>query len=80
MVEDRFLQALEEAKNVDSFLAQNKFTTEELAVKKPLLGVPVTIKESCAVKGKRHILKVKSRFNILNTEKKIVVIITKTLL
>lgn len=52
MVEDRFAVALNEAKAVDKMLQENNANPEELKKTKPLLGVPVTIKESCGLKGK----------------------------
>lgn len=51
VVEDRYLEAIEEAKQVDILLNQPNTNIEKIAIEKPLLGVPVTIKESCAVKG-----------------------------
>lgn len=51
LVDDRFPQALEEAKQVDEFLKNTKLSEAELEKSKPLLGVPVTIKESCSLAG-----------------------------
>ncbi|XP_054290956.1 fatty-acid amide hydrolase 2-like [Macrosteles quadrilineatus] len=51
VVQSRFDQALEEAKKIDAMLAETLCTEEELARDKPLLGVPITIKESIPVKG-----------------------------
>ncbi|XP_058058135.1 fatty-acid amide hydrolase 2-B isoform X1 [Anopheles bellator] len=52
IVEDRFEAALEEARNTDRLLAEGSLgTPEELARDKPLLGLPVSIKESLAVEG-----------------------------
>ncbi|KAI4457697.1 fatty-acid amide hydrolase [Holotrichia oblita] len=50
VVEDRYLDAIEEAKQVDILLNQPNIDIEKFAIQKPLLGVPVTIKESCAMK------------------------------
>lgn len=56
VVEDRFETALQDAKNVDLEVetAHKLGTINELATKKPLLGVPLTVKESCCVKGYLH--------------------------
>lgn len=53
VVEERFEAALQDAKNVDYEVevAQEHGTVDDLAIKKPLLGVPLTVKESCCVKG-----------------------------
>ncbi|CAG9772552.1 unnamed protein product [Ceutorhynchus assimilis] len=54
VVEDRFNEALKEAKQVNSYLQTTSLSEAELEKIKPLLGVPVTIKEACAVKGMTH--------------------------
>ncbi|XP_058171647.1 fatty-acid amide hydrolase 2-B [Anopheles ziemanni] len=52
IVEDRFAKALEEAREVDRQLDDGSAgTVEELVRDKPLLGLPVSIKESLAVEG-----------------------------
>ncbi|XP_054015348.1 fatty-acid amide hydrolase 2, partial [Hylaeus anthracinus] len=51
IVDTRYESAIQEAKGYDEFLARTEKTTEELAREMPLLGVPVTVKESIAVKG-----------------------------
>lgn len=51
VVEDRFSEALEEAKKVDEYLQNTKLSVAELARTKPLLGVPITVKESCSLAG-----------------------------
>ncbi|GJQ74762.1 hypothetical protein Trydic_g21608 [Trypoxylus dichotomus] len=50
VVEDRFLEAIEEARRYDQLLDKPNINLNEIAKTKPLLGVPVTIKETCAVK------------------------------
>lgn len=50
VVQDRFEEALKEAKDVDKFIAENHHVAG-FAEDKPLLGVPFTVKESIAVKG-----------------------------
>jgi hypothetical protein len=47
----RFDEALREADAVDRFLSSTSKTKGELEDTKPLLGVPVTVKESLAVAG-----------------------------
>lgn len=53
VVEDRFEAAIQDAKQADLDVetAYQHGTLNELAVQKPLLGVPLTVKESCCVKG-----------------------------
>lgn len=51
MVEDRFAEALEEARYIDELLASTSKSEEEIAAETPFLGVPVTIKEAIALKG-----------------------------
>lgn len=51
VVDDRFLAAVVEAKNCDEQLKAGKFDVATLEKEKPLYGVPITIKECCAVKG-----------------------------
>lgn len=51
IVEDRFDEALEEARTIDAEIANGTKTVEEMERETPLLGLPVTVKESIAVKG-----------------------------
>lgn len=51
IVEERFEDALKEAAAVDEMITQNKLSEEELLSCYPLLGIPITIKESISVKG-----------------------------
>ena len=51
MVDNRFEDALKEAKEVDRFLAITIKTAKELEDEKRFLGVPYTIKENFQVKG-----------------------------
>ncbi|KRT83729.1 amidase [Oryctes borbonicus] len=51
VVEDRFADALEEAEQADRFLDENPDKIEDLKTNKPFFGIPITIKESIAVKG-----------------------------
>lgn len=52
VIDECFNSAIEEAKEVDRNLADNKYSNSELIVNKPFLGVPFTTKESTACKGK----------------------------
>lgn len=54
VVADRFEEALEEAKAIDKMIATNDLNIEQLKTQYPLLGLPVTVKESIAVKGLSH--------------------------
>ena len=49
-MQDRFEEALKEAREIDNLL-KNEVNTEEFEHSAPLLGVPITVKESIAVKG-----------------------------
>lgn len=46
IVEDRFALAVEEAVQVDKLIKNSLITTFEIEQKYPLLGVPLTVKES----------------------------------
>lgn len=52
IVEDRFLEAVEDAKKVDQLISSGKKSEEELQNETPLLGVPITVKEACKLSGK----------------------------
>lgn len=49
--EDRFKDALEDAKKADELIESQKYSEQELAELYPFLGVPFTNKESLAVEG-----------------------------
>lgn len=51
VVQERFAEALKEARNVDNYLTTSSLNSDDLKKIKPLLGVPVTLKESCSLKG-----------------------------
>ncbi|PSN48701.1 hypothetical protein C0J52_13546 [Blattella germanica] len=51
IVEDRYAEAIKDAQQIDKEIASKRFTEEELESNRPLLGVPITVKESCTVKG-----------------------------
>lgn len=52
IVQDSFSTAIEEAIEVDKIIENKQQTPEEIEKNQPLLGVPITIKETCMVKGK----------------------------
>ncbi|XP_050293954.1 fatty-acid amide hydrolase 2-B-like isoform X2 [Anthonomus grandis grandis] len=53
VIEDRFADALEDARKVDLLVCSNEFLSngEKIIQEYPLLGVPLTVKGSLAVKG-----------------------------
>ena len=52
IVEERWEQALAEARQADDFIrARYSGPVEKLAIEAPLLGVPVTVKETCKLKS-----------------------------
>ncbi|XP_015112410.1 fatty-acid amide hydrolase 2 [Diachasma alloeum] len=51
VVDERYEDAIREAQHCDKMLGNGEVTVEEIAVNRPLYGVPITVKESCAVKG-----------------------------
>lgn len=50
VVEDRFQEAIEDAKRADKIVETTP--AFELIANYPILGVPFTVKESCSLKGK----------------------------
>jgi len=54
VVQDRFEQALQEARTADLQLASGVYNPDQLRQDRPLFGVPITIKESVAVQGMSH--------------------------
>ncbi|XP_017790009.1 PREDICTED: fatty-acid amide hydrolase 2-like isoform X2 [Habropoda laboriosa] len=67
VVEDRYSEALEEAKEVDKFLQELK-NVDTLKEKKPFLGVPFTTKESNEAEGMLHTMGLISRRNFRSQE------------
>ncbi|KAG7207382.1 hypothetical protein KM043_009039 [Ampulex compressa] len=51
MVEDRFEEAIADAKECDEKLKSGQVTSSTLEKEKPFYGVPFTVKESCGLKG-----------------------------
>lgn len=56
IVDRRFEDALEEAKEADALVDSGKMTREQLMNEKPLLGVPFTVKILITVKGNLHFI------------------------
>lgn len=56
VVEERYEAAINEARAVDKALKTENLDIVKLEKEKPLLGVPMTVKESCAVKGEYKIV------------------------
>ncbi|XP_077507588.1 fatty-acid amide hydrolase 2-A-like [Amblyomma americanum] len=53
-VEERFEEALREAEEADQLVSSGDTSAYQLSQKKPLLGLPFSVKNSIAVKGMRH--------------------------
>lgn len=51
VVEEKFENALFEARQIDKYLETCKLSMNEIERTRPLLGIPLTVKESCAVAG-----------------------------
>ncbi|XP_037557270.1 fatty-acid amide hydrolase 2-A [Dermacentor silvarum] len=54
VVEERFEEALEDAKEVDRLVASGTLSASQMSKEKPLLGIPFTSKNSIAIKGLRQ--------------------------
>ena len=52
--DERFDDALSEAKEVDRFLQTTDKSEDTIAIETPLLGVPFTCKEAVGVKGNNY--------------------------
>lgn len=61
IVESRYEAAIREAHGVDEFLTWTEKSQDALARETPLLGVPLTVKESIAVKGMSHSVGLKKK-------------------
>lgn len=81
MAQERFKEALEDARRIDNLLAsfrsgkpESEFTPEELEIlNSPLLGIPISVKESVRVKGLRNSCGLWSRRNYIASENAVVV-------
>lgn len=60
IIDGPFADALEEVRDIDARIAAGSITAEEFN-RKPFLGVPFTIKDSTAAKGRLHTLGLVSR-------------------
>ncbi|GFT74255.1 fatty-acid amide hydrolase 2 [Nephila pilipes] len=67
-VEQCFDDALKAAKEVDHLIASKRYSSEELAKEKPLLGVPFTVKILIRVKGLRLTSGSRLNENVIGTE------------
>lgn len=54
VIENRFEAALNDAKVCDEELKSGKYDVETLEKEKALFGIPLTVKESCSLKGTDH--------------------------
>ncbi|XP_053989711.1 fatty-acid amide hydrolase 2-A-like [Hylaeus volcanicus] len=54
VVDDRFVEAVNDAKICDAKLKSGEVTAIMLENEKPLFGIPFTVKESCSVAGKKR--------------------------
>ncbi|XP_076377462.1 fatty-acid amide hydrolase 2-A isoform X2 [Megalopta genalis] len=61
IVDTRYEAAVQEARKVDEFLLCTTKTEAEIGQDMPLLGVPMTVKESIAVQGMSHTVGVKKK-------------------
>nr|XP_033337006.1 fatty-acid amide hydrolase 2-like [Megalopta genalis] len=76
VVEDRFSDALEEAKEVDKLLEKSQ-NVDEIKKEKPFLGVPFTTKESNEAKGMLHTMGLTNRRDYRSPEDATVVNLLK---
>lgn len=51
VVEDCYADAIRDAQEIDRLTASHCKTEQEIEKEMPFLGVPLTVKESCGVKG-----------------------------
>lgn len=54
IIEDRFEDAIEEAKNVDLIIQCGTKTAGQLEKESPLFGVPITVKGTLALEGEMN--------------------------
>lgn len=67
MVDGPFMEALNEAKSIDTKIEKGLVSDDEFK-EKPFLGVPFTTKDSTAVSGKLHTLGLLSRKAVRSKE------------
>lgn len=73
VVDERFNDAIEDAKKVDQYLSDTDLTPEEIRKQKPFLGVPFTSKESTKADGMSFTCGLVSRKGTKSTENAVVV-------
>ncbi|XP_065338965.1 fatty-acid amide hydrolase 2-A-like [Cloeon dipterum] len=54
VVDERYKDAIEEAKQADKMIESGEWSKERLEKERPFHGVPISTKESTAIKGMRH--------------------------
>lgn len=54
IVDERFGKALEESRQIDLMIRENGKSIKQMEDETPILGLPITVKESIAVKGLSH--------------------------
>lgn len=67
VVDNRFEEAIQEAKDVDAFLRSTSLSVDQLEKEKPFLGVPFSNKESTAGKGLLKCCDFKNACSTLNS-------------
>lgn len=77
VVDERFEEALEEAKTKDQFIASGACSSEEMEAKTPFLGVPFTVKLCVSLKGFRNTAGLYCRRNFRSTEDAEVVLLLR---
>ncbi|XP_074104364.1 fatty-acid amide hydrolase 2-B-like [Cotesia typhae] len=73
VVDDRFEDALREARHCDKMLEAGVVTPMQLQLEKPFYGVPFTVKESCSLKGLSYTAGTLARSGVKADEDSIVV-------
>ncbi|KAL1121980.1 hypothetical protein AAG570_003388 [Ranatra chinensis] len=63
VVEERFEEAIQDARTVDWLISSGSNSPRQLEEATPLLGVPITVKESCGLKGMSQCVGCKRRMN-----------------
>lgn len=64
VVDNRYNDAIEEARCIDTAISENNLAIIKTNEEKPLLGVPMTVKESCGVAGLSYCVGLRSRVNL----------------
>ncbi|KAF4522937.1 hypothetical protein B566_EDAN012632 [Ephemera danica] len=77
VVDERYNDALEEARAADKLIESGEWEAENLKIARPFHGVPFTTKESTAVKGLHHSIGLLCRRNVIATEDAEVVVLMR---